>query len=104
MPPAQIEMPSEGSSSGLLARFEFVEILRDNVQRDVAIVAENHKVTDSGQNLPQAVTRPVQARLNLVSEHGCALLQSFEPLLFIDRGHVVVAAVKAQSMRGSKAM
>ena len=75
-------IPDLGS---LLRRFglDFTELLRDNIQRDAAIAADNHVAADARPRLPQAVPQLVHARLNLVSELFRAILQSCELLLFV---------------------
>jgi hypothetical protein len=75
---------------GMICGLDFVELLRDSIQRDAVIViaAENHIAADARPRLPQAVPQLFDARLNLMSELVRAHLQSRQLLLFIRHGHL----------------
>jgi hypothetical protein len=61
----------------MIPGFDFVELLRDCIQRDAVIViaAEYHEAAVR-PGLPQAVPQLLHARLNLMSELVRALLKS----------------------------
>jgi hypothetical protein len=54
----------------MISGLDFIELLRDSIQRDpvIVIAAENHIAADARPRLPQAVSQLFHARLNLVSQ------------------------------------
>jgi hypothetical protein len=71
---------------GMISGLDFVEFLRDSIQRDAIIVAENHMAPDARPRLPQAVSQLANARLNFVSELVGAHPQPCKSCFFVPHG------------------
>src|SRR5580765_7077921 len=73
----------------MISGLDFVELLRDSIQRDaVIVIAAEYHVAAARPRLPQAVPQLSDARLNLMSELVRAPLQSRQLFLFVRHGYL----------------
>ena len=84
-----LEVWAAALGHGMISGLDFIELLRDSIQRDaVIVIAAEYHVAAARPTLPQAVPQLSDAQLNLMSELVRAHLQSRQLLLFICHGHL----------------
>jgi hypothetical protein len=88
---------------GMISGLDFIELLRDSVQRDaVIVIAAEYHVAAARPTLPQAVPQLSDAQLNLMSELVRAPLQSRQLLLFVRHGLFVLFERPAHQSNGGE--